>query len=245
MVIRLFAAKFLPMILCALPAAAQSVSIPFVGCPADGQIGPREAPKRASIVTMASRHEAERLAYYRGPDGNGVLAPRGWHCVELYGSSGSALYVSPSPAELPSISASGWKGVSGAAILAQRRYGGTSGRFAVAEVIAMVFPARKQFVREVIEMFDEGESRFRSGPHPTDKLTYRGETIVEYVTPAGMEGLGTQFWLRKSDSPIQGVAILVGETPDLLHLAVRLPADLAELTPVIIRQFEGEAVQAR
>jgi hypothetical protein len=93
-------------------------------------------------------------------------------------------------------------------------------------------------------MFDRPESTFRYGPYPSDKLTYRGETVVEYETPPESEGLGTRSWLKKSERSIQGVAILSGKTPDLHHLAVRLPADLAGFAPVIVRQFESEIAPA-
>jgi len=49
--------------------------------------------------------------------------------------------------------------------------------------------------------------------------------------------------LQTSDYPIDGVAILHGETPDLLLLAVRLPPDTNYLTSPIIRQIEGEAAE--
>jgi len=64
---------------------------------------------------------------------------------------------------------------------------------------------------------------------------------VEYSTPAQHEGLGTHSSLKKSDSPIEGVAILVESTPDLMQLAVRLPPDLNRLTSAIIHQVEREA----
>ena len=135
---------------------------------------------------------------------------------------------------------SDWEGFSWPAIEAQWRCGGTSGRDAVAEVIALVFPSRHSFVREVMSLFEMPESSFRFGPYPTDKLTYLSETVVEYVTPAGREGLGTKSWLKINDRPIHGAAILT-DGPDLLHLAVRLPDDLAGLVPAIVRQFESDA----
>jgi hypothetical protein len=78
-------------------------------------------------------------------------------------------------------------------------------------------------------------------PYPKGALTYRSNTVVEYRTPAQTDGLGTHSWLKKNGSPIEGVAILVGPTPDLLLLSVRLPTELNGLTSVIIRQFERDA----
>ena len=64
--------------------------------------------------------------------------------------------------------------------------------------------------------------------------------MVEYRTPGNSEGLET-WWAVKSANPITGVAILTGKDPDLLHLAVRLRAELTHLAPVIIAQVEREA----
>jgi hypothetical protein len=57
-------------------------------------------------------------------------------------------------------------------------------------------------------------------------------------------------WLGKSDLPITGAAIIVGDPPnvrngpDLLLLSVRVPHDLAGLIPVIVGQFERNAAVA-
>jgi hypothetical protein len=82
---------------------------------------------------------------------------------------------------------------------------------------------------------------FVSGPYPKDRLAYKSKSVVEYTTPAQTDGLGTQSWLRKNGSPINGVAILVGETPDMLLLSVRLPSDLTGLTSAIVGQVERDA----
>jgi hypothetical protein len=65
--------------------------------------------------------------------------------------------------------------------------------------------------------------------------------VFEYKTPAQTEGLGTHSSLLRSGSPIEGVAILIGETPDLLLLSLRLPTELSGLTPAIVAQVEREA----
>jgi hypothetical protein len=80
-------------------------------------------------------------------------------------------------------------------------FGGTSGRFDVAEVIARVFPAYKAFVKTVREMFDFPSSEFPAGPYRKDKLTYKSNRMVEYETPSHADGLGTQSWIKKNDSP--------------------------------------------
>jgi hypothetical protein len=124
--------------------------------------------------------------------------------------------------------------------------GGTSGRYEVARIIARVFPDRKEVVEKVIAEGVEPASAFPSGPYPTDTLIYRGDGIVEFVTPPRKDGLGTASRLLKNNSPIHGVAILFGEEPSLLHLSVRLPSAISELVAqLIIEQAEREAERIR
>jgi hypothetical protein len=120
-------------------------------------------------------------------------------------------------------------------------YGNTSGRFDVARIIARVFPAYKSSAYKFLEGFDSATSSLVFGPYPRDSLTYKSDRVVEYKTPAQTDGLGTYSWLKKNGSPIEGVAMLVGQTPDLSLLSVRLPAELVGLTSVIVHQFERDA----
>jgi hypothetical protein len=90
-----------------------------------------------------------------------------------------------------------------------------------------------------------------AGPYPNDTLGYRGKTIVEYNTPAQMEGLGNfDSWMAKNDYPIRGAAIIISDSPDnvdgpdLVLLSVRVPPALARLTPVIVGQAERDTIGA-
>jgi len=219
----------------------EKVSVPFVGCEADGQMGSVKAPDGKSMHVLISADAASRLAYYKSEERLGVLAPRGWHCFGVYGSNGYALYASPERITVSEVLSGKWKGFAGPAIELAAQDGGTSGRFTVARVIARVFPERRPFVERVIAEGIEPADSFPSGPYPVDKLTYRSKQMVEYATPANADGLGTNSRLIKSGHPITGVAILVGETPDLVHLAVRLSPDLSDLASSIIQQLEGDA----
>ena len=162
-----------------------------------------------------------------------MLGPRGWFCFEVYGSNGGTLLVGPQALDSssdtdftgPGIAFSYWDGQS-------------SGRFEVAEVIARVFPTHKAFATGVSEGFG---TEFSFGPFPKDKLTYKGGSVVEFQTPSQTEGLGTYQSFKKNDTRIEGVAILVGRTPNLVFLSVRLPANLAALTPVIVQQAERDS----
>ena len=140
---------------------------------------------------------------------------------------------------------SGEAGFTGPAIEISRRFGGTSGRFSVAQIIARLFPAYKDFVANVVREFDIPASSFPSGVYPADRLVYKSSAVVEYETPARMEGLGTHSFLQRNDSPIEGVAILIGQpAPDLLFLTLRLPPRLHHLTELIIGQVERDAAIA-
>lgn len=222
------------------------ISIPFIGCPSFGQIEVLEAPKGTSEPVPIREQDGQALAYYKSADGISVLAPRGWYCQGVSGSGGAALFLGP---RLIVDSSSGWEGLGGAAMEVNDISGENSGRYEIAEVIARVFPAYRQFARQVWEYLD---SPLPSGPYPKDTLTYRGNTVVEYRTPARTEGLGNfHSWLGKNDLPIAGAAILLidsphpsGNVPHLLLLSVRFPRDLARLTPTIVRYVERDAVAA-
>lgn len=225
--------------LIAQPTAA--VSVPFVGCKSDGQTGPMEAPKGKSKSVSMSPQAAQRLAYYESAQGVGVLAPRGWYCFGTYGSGGDALFVSPQSIGSADFIGRTPAGFVGPAIEVSHRLGETSGRYDVAEVMARVFPAYKAFVTGVIDQFGQPAGSFPFGPYPNDILTYKDKRTVEYETPAQAGGLGTRSSLKKNDRPIDGVAMLIGKTPDLVLLSVRLPSGLTGLTPAIVGQLERDA----
>jgi hypothetical protein len=218
--------------------------VPFVGCASDGQQGPQPAPKgKAKLVQMDAR-TAKRLAYYQTENSLGVLAPRGWYCLGMLGSSGSTLFVSPQPIKSAEIFSPPLRGLAGPAIQATFNISGTSGRFQVAQVIARVFPAHRAFVQSVIDEGTEPASDYPFGPFPGDKLILQSDRIVEFQTPPHSEGLGTISWLRANDSPITGVEILEDEELDLFSVAVRLPPDMTDLTSPIIQQIERDNAAA-
>jgi hypothetical protein len=221
-------------------STATNVRVPFVGCRSDGQTGPLEAPNGQPKVVDLSAEAAKQLAYFQAEEGIGVLAPRGWYCFAIYGSNGNSLFVSPRPINPSDLFSAEWKGFTGPAIQVSASIGDTSGRFKVAETIARVFPAHSAFLRRVIAEGIEPASSFPSGPYPNDKLLYHSDDFVEYETPAESKGLGTDSRLKPNDSPICGFALLTGETPDLIFLAIRLPAEFATLTAAILHQAVHE-----
>ncbi len=224
------------------PAASMDVgsSIPFVGCESDGQLGPEPGPNSANTAFPVDSNAASALAYYMSAQGLAVLAPRGWYCFGTYGSNGESLFVSPQPvnsAKLLSV-----EGFTGPLIQLSRSNGGTSGRFTVAQRIARVFPAHREFVKMVLDEGIDPADSFPAGPYPNDELHYKSAEVVEYQTPALTDGLGTDSRLRKDSNPITGVLVLVGSDPDIVQLSVRLSADQARLRRNIIEQAERDYV---
>ncbi len=221
--------------------ARKTITVPFVGCESDGQAGPVKAPTGRHKVVQISAEAAQQLAYYKSEYGSGVLAPRDWYCFSTYGSNGSNLFVSPKPITSAELFSDSWKGFAGPAIQVSISLGDTSGRFRVAQVIARIFPAYKKFAEQVAEEKIEPASSFPFGSYPKDKLNYRSKNIAEYITPGNVEGLGTNSRLERNANPISGVAILIGQTPDLLQLSMRLPKEQRDLCAIIIQQAERDA----
>jgi hypothetical protein len=210
-------------------SAAAPARVPFVGCPSDGQQGPQPAP-RSGHVPRVSAAPAAQLAYYASSD-LGVLAPRGWHCQGLEGSNGSSLIVTPGvhrAAELLSGTS-----LHGPAVQIAVSFGGTSGRFAVANMIARAFPAHMNFARRVAA---EGISDpLPRGPYPGDRMVRLRPNVVGYTTPPGREGLGTDSRLAPDDRPIDGLAIIdPADDLNLVKLDVRLPAAQVGLATTIL-----------
>lgn len=219
--------------LCADGAGA-AAAVPFIGCAADGQTGPLAPPATATAPTVPSP-ASDRLAYYAAKH-LGALAPRGWHCFEIYGSNGATLIVTPESHDAKDLLRPGTR-LRGPAVQLSLSYGDTSGRFEVAKIAARVFPVAQRFVEQVIAEGIEPRSAFPSGPYPDDTLTRRSPREVEFTTPGDRDGLGTASRLAKNADPIDGVAIL-SPGNDLVQLSVRLLAAQRDLAATIIAAIE-------
>jgi hypothetical protein len=210
------------------------VDIPFVGCPADGQSGPLDPPKRSSIQVQIASASAQQLAFYQAGQGPGALAPRGWHCRGWYGSSGTVMAVTPQeipppffpPPRIPGpVVYMGWSDAQ------------TSGRFEVAITAARLFPkSTRAFIERIKAEGIVPAGNFDVKPFPADQLHYLSSRAVEFITPAGKEGLGTSSALQASSLPVRGLVALDSEAPieGEREIFVRLPADLPELAQSIL-----------
>jgi hypothetical protein len=216
------------------PAAL--VSIPFVGCPADGQVGPLDAPQGSSKVVIAGEAPEGEIAYYKGQQAPGVFAPRGWHCRVWYGSSGGSLVVTAAPIDSPPFPPPTFKDE---AIEMSLSLGGTSGRFAAAEH-AFLFPgapsAILQGLKEVDDLMRIDDAPRQ--PSPGDIIKSDG-LVAEFTTPSNQKGLGSERLLEPSTDPITGIAVLrvsePNEPPDLIVFRARLGSQWRRLEKTILK----------
>jgi hypothetical protein len=185
---------------------------------------------------------AARLAYYQGGPDFGVLAPRGWYCVDVYGSNGATLYIAPHPVQADKISPLYEHPFAGPVIQVDFVNGNNSSRFEVALLAARYFPEQHVLVEKAIaEEREDGlpSTPYVSGPYPADVLVTRSKGVVEYITPPHSKGLGTRCWLMPDGDPIHSAAILMPKDgPSVMVVAARLPKDLADLIPPILQQAE-------
>jgi hypothetical protein len=240
-------ASFVTLVVACMMAEAQTF-VPYIGCPGDGQTGPYAAPKGSPRLVSLPPAIADQLAWYEynGEAGHiGMLGPRGWKCFVTIGSNGETLYIAPEKLDSAKLlEHKNWKGFTGPAIQFSGSDGGTSGRFEVAQIVAPVFLAHRDYARTIIKEGFGPASDYPFGPFPSDHLTYKGNELVEFITPAHQKGLGTMSWILPSDQPITGFALLsIGPDIDteLLHLSFRLPPSLSHLNAILIQQAEAHA----
>jgi hypothetical protein len=214
-----------------LEAKHQSVS---VGCPADGQAGPIEAPQESARTVPTAEALPETIAYYKGLQAPGVFAPRGWHCHVWYGSGGGVLLVTPD-AQRP-VNGTAWPATSGEAVELTFHDPGASGMYEVQAYSLFFFHTRQEFRHWV-----EAEGFGFMNPYEdfkNDSIKIRGRTIAEFITPARTTGFGTAQFLRPSADPIEGVVVLgnskaYGEY--LVVLRIRLDQTKSQLKRELLR----------
>jgi len=186
---------------------------------------------------------SDQLAYYAS-EGMGVLAPRGWHCAEVYGSSGAVLVVTPEV--IPQNDLSKILDVETGPIVRLNIWNAyTSGRSAAARITARVFPSKQAFVEEVedleSDLYLQPVSKYPVGPYAGDLINRRSDVDIEYTTPAGTIGIGTEDGLLPDGQPVTGFALSGADNVTLLM--VRLPPDLQPLSAAIIQGTRGLQTQ--
>lgn len=199
--------------------------VPFVGCGSDGQPG-TQTPPEPRPTPLLPKAFARRLAYYQARGGPGVLAPRGWRCSELLGSSGVSLTVQPEMGPKQYRVEVGYK------------YGGTSGRMGVAQDIARYFPSYRHLIPRLTA--DLHMSPMPKGPYPHDRILERTDTFVRFTTPPETNGEASLAFGRWGPSarPVQGFVMLVkvDVDPDVAEVNVQLPGADRALANTILEQ---------
>ena len=152
----------------AAQSAAAPMSVPFVGCPSEGQAGEFDPPKGSPKAVALPAELAEHMAYYIGEQSQGVFAPRGWHCQVVYGSSGGTLVVTPAAVDPLKFYRSE---IRGPAVEFEGSNSG-SGRFEVAAFASLLFPkAAAAFIKRVGDMDPEVLRNEMAGlPHAHDSI---------------------------------------------------------------------------
>ena len=216
-----------------------AATVPFVGCPTDSLTAPLAAPKGDAVAVAFDGRTAARLAFYKSQADQGVIGPRGWHCLSFKAPSGWVTIVTPAtPSPSTMLRYARFHPIAGPAIQITHFEGYSSGREDIAKLIARYFPEHAlflQFVKSAVPAAD-----FPAGPYPKDQRLAQKPGIVETLTPAGKVGLGTQYRLVPSDLPIRAFAAVVGPDEALQGyvMGVRLAKDKDDLAPIILSWAE-------
>lgn len=188
---------------------------------------------------------AHALAWYVS-EHDAVLAPRGWHCFETYGSNGGTLVVAPQALSFDLIQGA-HVSFRGPIVLSGTSFGGTSGRWAVAATISRYFPHYRSFVREVRDMDPEItalEPAPPIGPYRADHIVSRTRTEIRLITPPGRRGEGTNFLLAPNRDPVESLIILHPDGDmDVSTFTVRLSRAQAGLRGLILPEARRRATR--
>lgn len=211
----------------------QGVEVPFVGCPADGQVGPIEAPQGKPRTVALDTRTAGRIAFYKGDVGFGVFAPRGWHCRVWYGSGGETIIVTPGRIDSGTHRRLG----TGQAVELMSALGGTSGRFTVARYASQLFrSAAAEFIERVKSESLVPTADLIIERSSNDSMTYSDILTVTFTTAANKPGLGTQEDLDPSSDMIHGIAVLDTSGDWEIHvLDARLGTSLRQVEAAILK----------
>jgi hypothetical protein len=239
-----------------LASPAPAARVAAVACQ-NAREPPTAAPAGATVSADVPAPLATAIAYYfDAPRRGAAFAPAGWVCISnlfpdvydiqivpefgaLVGLSDTPLWQQPMVAE-QLLSAAGDlpERLSFNALalsLFPRQFPGGTDKWLAAPLRAAGHPVDEAAIRAMLPV----------GPH--DVITRKSERLVEFVTPAGAQGLGTTgagaSFIAPRD-PVYGVAGLIrlpGENDTIVELfEIRLPNSLAKMRAPLIRLAEAQ-----
>lgn len=122
-------------------------------------------------------------------------------------------------------------------MIAIESYGGTGGRFDVAEVSARLFPkVMADFIARVKAEGFPSPDFSKIHPFSDDQYEYLTPRLVKFTTPAQHEGIGTGIFVPSTEA-VRGVVSLSPENsrdPDLLQFDIRLSSSQDQLARALI-----------
>jgi hypothetical protein len=219
--------------------ATAATAIPFVGCIETGPMvddGTWTAPVGKPLVTNLPPAIASHLAVYAS-NWSAVLAPRGWACRSTVTPlKGVAMIVAPE------VSSAGPMDIlSGPAVIAWNDQSDAT----VAAYAGRYFPEHLQplAANETVAGAHATPTPNLMPRYATDTISYRGDLVLEYLTPAHRAGLGSQTSLPGGTLPalpsygLLALSNLPRGQGGIVNITVRLPADLNFLHKAIIKSF--------
>ncbi len=215
--------------------AMASSTITFVGCKTEGAWQNFPAPIGKSIVVDLPSNIASSVALYAA-DGTAVLGPRGWSCIRRQGNHSSLFIVSPKPYP-------GFDIPIGPVIYVQENLNIFSQEYIAGTYFPGVFTFDQLYQDLCTSQACIGPSNKReldtvlAERYPTDTIVYRTPRLLEYTSPAGHLGLGSE----SMPSRITTYGLLsLNETSHsrIIQLGVRLPSEMKTLRALIINSFE-------
>jgi hypothetical protein len=228
----------------ALAQAPNPTVVSAVVCPEDDQMEPAKPQIGQSKTVQLDQRVAAQITYYSGAHALGVFAPKGWHCREWNGSSGSILLVTPQRIATPYYPL---PVITGPAVMIQTTDAESSGRFHVAIIASRLFSVvGGEFIARVRQERLISDSSFETESYPDDQLQYLSDRFVRYTTPANRNGLGTEGMFEMSDMPIKGLTILnlEIEANSLTEVRIRMQAALNFVAEAIL-QLETVCLQVQ
>lgn len=202
--------------------------VPLIPCQTSGMTGDEAPPQLPSSTTlMLPPHTAAKVSLYKSSTG-AILGPKAWTCKGSFGSSGSSLTLAPTGEGLRDDN-----DYRGPLIIRYLAIGETSGRFTVASIAALLFPALENFVESVRS---EGIAEISTARPPADTYYYLTPSVVAFRTKPKSVGLARAIELKPSNYADHGLVHLYNkkDSISIAVLVVRLDARHTDLIPAIL-----------